>query len=238
MTETANLEIPLLEAAQAQKHVTVNEALIRLDALVQLRLQSLSLSIPPLEASEGHAWAIAENATAAWEGKDGKLALWDNGGWVFVEPRVGWCAWVLDINGEVRFDGVRWNEVAAASGPVSGAALRFRVLEFDQPIAAGGRQSTSQVVPAHSMVFGVTVRVISEITGTLTSWSLGAAGCDDRFGSDLGLSLNSHARGVLGTPLTEYTDMPIDLSPEGGEFSGGIIRFAVHYAELTLPSAV
>ena len=35
MTDTANLLLPLLQAAQAQKHVTVNEALLRLDALVQ-----------------------------------------------------------------------------------------------------------------------------------------------------------------------------------------------------------
>ena len=32
MTDTSQLGLPLLEPAQAQKHVTVNEALVRLDA--------------------------------------------------------------------------------------------------------------------------------------------------------------------------------------------------------------
>ena len=38
MAETAKLTLPLLEAAQAQKHVTVNEALVRLDAAAHLTL--------------------------------------------------------------------------------------------------------------------------------------------------------------------------------------------------------
>ena len=34
MSDSLNLNLPYVEAAQAQKHVTVNEALSRLDALV------------------------------------------------------------------------------------------------------------------------------------------------------------------------------------------------------------
>jgi len=33
MDETARIGLPLVQAAQAQKHVTVNEAFARLDAL-------------------------------------------------------------------------------------------------------------------------------------------------------------------------------------------------------------
>ena len=42
MVKTANLELPLVQAAQAQKHVTVNEALALLDAAAQLRLASIN----------------------------------------------------------------------------------------------------------------------------------------------------------------------------------------------------
>ena len=47
MGETANLGLPLLQPAQAQKHVTVNEALVRLDAALHLSLLSISTATPP-----------------------------------------------------------------------------------------------------------------------------------------------------------------------------------------------
>jgi hypothetical protein len=237
MSETANLSLPLLQSAQAQKHVTVNEALTRLDALVQLRLQSVAVLNPPVDAADGQAWAVPVGATDEWSGQDGRIAIRDNGGWVYAAPLAGWRAWVVDDSVEMRFGAADWQPVDAVAGP-SGAATIFHVMEFDHPVAAGGVQSTATLIPSHAMVLGVTARVISEITGTLGAWSLGADGSVNRFGSGLGLGLNSYARGVLGSPLTNYAPLPLDLTPEGGEFAGGAVRFAVHYAELTLPAEV
>ena len=42
MSETVNLELPLIAAAQAQKHVTHNEALAIADALIHLAVPSVS----------------------------------------------------------------------------------------------------------------------------------------------------------------------------------------------------
>jgi len=237
MANTANLSLPLLQAAQAQKHVIVNEALIRLDALVQLRLQSLKLSAPPLGVPDGLAWGVPVGGAGEWEGQDGRIALRDNGGWVFVTPLTGWRAFVVDAGTDMRWTGGGWTMVGGAVAP-SGAGIAFRVLEFDHPVAAGGVQNTAVAIPSHATVFGVTGRVIEEITGTLTSWRLGADGSDNRFGSGLGLGLNSYVRGVLGRPLTGYAAMPLRLSPEGGSFSGGMVRLAVHFTELSLPASV
>ena len=44
MTDTPRLALPVIEAAQAQKHVTHNEALVLLDALVQLTIESRTLN--------------------------------------------------------------------------------------------------------------------------------------------------------------------------------------------------
>ena len=52
--ETARFGMPLLQPAQAQKHVTVNEALMRLDASVNLVIQSVSQVSPPLAVLAGH----------------------------------------------------------------------------------------------------------------------------------------------------------------------------------------
>lgn len=47
MADTPNLGLPLLAAAQSQKHVTHNEALEELDGLVQCSVISRTLTSPP-----------------------------------------------------------------------------------------------------------------------------------------------------------------------------------------------
>ena len=48
-----NLALPLLLPAQAQKHVTHNEALALLDLLVQLRVQRFDARTPPEAPGDG-----------------------------------------------------------------------------------------------------------------------------------------------------------------------------------------
>ena len=47
MSDTTRLALPRLDAAQAQKHVTHNEALGLLDALVHLSLSARNVAAPP-----------------------------------------------------------------------------------------------------------------------------------------------------------------------------------------------
>ena len=50
MTESSpRLALPYLQPSQAQKHVTHNEALLRLDAIVQLALEAMGAEVPPME---------------------------------------------------------------------------------------------------------------------------------------------------------------------------------------------
>lgn len=103
---SANLELPYLAAAQAQKHVTHNEALELLDAIVQLTVVAFNAIAPPASAEDGEVWALGAGASGAWAGQGGKLALWSNGGWLFVTPRPGWRA---ASGTEFRiFDGTGW----------------------------------------------------------------------------------------------------------------------------------
>ena len=46
MSGTPRLALPLIEAAQAQKHVTHNEALVGFDTLVNLRVLDRDLTAP------------------------------------------------------------------------------------------------------------------------------------------------------------------------------------------------
>lgn len=87
-----NLALPFLLPAQAQKHVTHNEALGLLDVLVQLTVQDFSATTPPANPVEGVVWALGDTPTDAWAGQGGKLATWLGGAWQFITPRPGWRA--------------------------------------------------------------------------------------------------------------------------------------------------
>ncbi|QPH53775.1 DUF2793 domain-containing protein [Pontivivens ytuae] len=240
MTETAKLGLPLVQAAQAQKHVTVNEALARVDAMTQLRLVTVMRPTPPVAPADGDCHAVPAGATGDWAGEDGRVAVASAGLWSFVTPQMGWRAWDVAGQAALTHDGVDWrrDEAAVSAG---GAATLLRVVEVDHVIGAGEAVSTvAGIIPGPSQVVGVTGRVISPISGAgLTGWRLGVSGSDNRYGSSLGLGLNSYALGFTGQPITYWSATDLILTPEGGaSFDGGTVRLAVHLTELLPPAAV
>ncbi len=80
---------------QAQKHVTHNDALTRLDALVHLTVDSRSQTVPPAVPTELSAFIIPPGATGVFSGRTDQIALFEDGGWIFLTPRPGWQAWVV-----------------------------------------------------------------------------------------------------------------------------------------------
>lgn len=94
MSESPHLGLGYLAPAQAQKHVTVNEALRRLDALVQLGVLDRTLAAPPPGAAEGDRHIVGPAATGAWAGHDGEIAALLDGVWTFIAPKPGWLAYV------------------------------------------------------------------------------------------------------------------------------------------------
>lgn len=234
MTNTTQLGLPLLQASQAQKHVTVNEALARLDGIVMLTVQSQSVMVPPAIVSDGVVYSVPIGAVNEWDGQDGKLAVARNGGWDFVPPKRGWKSLILDEGMQAIHDGVNWRSGMATLSPQN-AGMSLKVVQADHMIAAGGVSITANIIPANAVVVGVTARVVAAVTGTLTSWQLGNPGAVGRYGSGLGLGVNSFACGVLGQPTAFYSATPLQMDATGGSFSGGVIRVAVHYLELTLP---
>ncbi|MDH7801742.1 MULTISPECIES: DUF2793 domain-containing protein [unclassified Rhizobium] len=93
MTEqTARLRLPYILPSQAQKHVTHNEALQRLDAIVQLVIKDV-VAAPPDNAPEGDCFLLSVDAAGDWAGKGGKLAFRQDGAWLSIVPQPGWTAW-------------------------------------------------------------------------------------------------------------------------------------------------
>lgn len=235
MADTARLTLPLVAPAQAQKHVTVNEAFARLDGLVQLVLQSVSTTTPPLTAPEGDCYHVPLGAVNAWAGQGGQIAMASGGGWIFVPAHPGFRAFIADENRHAAFDGTVWVSGIAASSP-NGATFQHDVLEFDHTLGAGPTSTLPVALPANSIVYGITGRVLSEITGTCTAFRLGVTGSDNRYGAGLGLGAGSWLMGLTGSPLTYYSDEDLIFTAEGGDFASGTVRVAIHLARLTLPA--
>lgn len=233
--QTQRLGLPLVQAAQAQKHVTVNESLARLDGLVNLVLQSTSQTAPPLAILEGSCYAVPAGAAGAWSGEEGRIAIASNGGWMFVDAQAGMRAFIVDAGAQAIHDGIDWVQGALTLGSF-GSALVARTAQAEVLVTPGASVTTSLIVPNAAMVIGATARVTDAISGTLTSWKMGTEGAVDRFGSSLGLQRGSWARGMLSQPFTYWSPTPVILTATGGSFAGGKVRLAVHWLELTLPS--
>jgi hypothetical protein len=120
MDKTTNLSLPYIMAAQAQKHVTHNEDIRALNAVVQLSATSKSLSAPPANPIEGQRFIIAASPTGAWQGKTGQIAAWQDGAWMFYPPQEGWLAWVTNDDALFAWDGTNW--VQAGGGDGGGSA--------------------------------------------------------------------------------------------------------------------
>lgn len=238
MSSTAQFGLPLVQAAQAQKHVTVNEALSRLDAFCQLRLASRVIDAPPADPVEGVAYAVPQGGTGFWAGHDGQIAVYTNGGWAFQTPLTGWEAWVADEALRVTYWNGAW--VLSVQALSNGAAVtRDMILEQDHILVAGSSNVTADIIPAGAIVYAVTGRVIDPVTGdTGTSWSLGVPGASGRYGSGYGFGLNSFAQGLTGQPQAYYSTSGLLIEADSGDFIGGTIRFAVHARVFSPPAPV
>ncbi|MGD1884146.1 MAG: DUF2793 domain-containing protein [Paracoccaceae bacterium] len=108
-----NLNLPLIAPSQAQKHVTHNEAILRLDGLAQLVILELEATAPPAAPAEGATYDIASDATGIWAGQGPALATWLNNGWIYSAPQPGWQAYCIATGDQRIWDGTAW----AASSP-------------------------------------------------------------------------------------------------------------------------
>lgn len=116
MSETTNLRLPLLAAAQAQKHVTHNEALLKLDALLHLEVIDRDLAAPPESPADGDRYIVAAGASGAWAGEDGHVAAWQDGAWRFHAPQTGWRAYVRDEGALCVKAAAGWVALGAGGG--------------------------------------------------------------------------------------------------------------------------
>lgn len=112
MENTPNLSLPYLMPSQAQKHVTHNEALDLLDALVQIAVLDKDIATPPATPGDGDRYIVAATPTGDWAGQAGKIAVFRDGGWSFLQPRAGWHCFLADDLAFICWTGSAWKQVS------------------------------------------------------------------------------------------------------------------------------
>jgi hypothetical protein len=234
MTDTPRLKLPAIEAAQAQKHVTHNEALTLLDCLVQLTVESRALTAPPVSPAEGAVYIPSTGASGAWSGWDNQLALYSGGGWQRIAAVSGVKAWVKAERLTLTYEDGDWRDGVALTAHGGRVTLRAKEEELT---LSGAYVETAEAafIPNRAVVLGVAARTTLAITGA-TSYAVGIAGEANKFGDLLGTSLGATNIGVIG-PTAFYANTRVRVTANGGGFSGGKVRLVVYFLEMSAPSA-
>lgn len=125
MTDSARLALPWLDAGQAQKEWTHNEALALLDIAVQASVERVGIDVPPANPAVGACWILGAAPTGAWAGRAAAITGWTEGGWRFVVPRPGFSAWSVADATVVRYGATGWrlDRVAPIAAPSGGAVM-------------------------------------------------------------------------------------------------------------------
>ena len=202
-TPTPILGLPLIEAAQLQKHLPINEALARLDALTHLAVASRSENAPPSSPAEGERWIVGPDPTGDWSAHAGEIAIFQNGGWIFVPPVEGMAARISDEGAYLLHDGADWT-------PLAGEAALAPALSLLEPLTPAADQipyyaSTSAAALASLTPFGRSV--LGASTGATLREALGLGSAQSVAFEGLGLggsTADATNRFAVSTPAALF----------------------------------
>lgn len=255
MVTTTNLMLPYIMAAQAQKHVTHNEALRQLDAIVQLAVIDRDRAEPPLSPSEGDRHIVAAaDASGAWEGHEGQIAAFQDAAWAFYTPNEGWLAWVSAENTALVFSGGDWIEfsgsmdvnpvplvgVNATADATNKLAVKSDAVLISHDDVTPG--SGNVQLKLNKNASGATASVLYQ-----TGWSgraeFGTAGDDDfhvKVSADGSAwreaIVVNRVTGAVSMPLTPPLAAPFNLLKDAGRFAGSPEPQAASISSFTAPS--
>ncbi len=181
--DTTILSLPLILPAQAQKHVTHNEALAVLDLIVQLAVINRTLTTAPALPAVGDRHIVAAAATGPWAGQSGRIALFTETGWQFTAPLLGWQAHVLAEGATAVFDGAGWKTPAqspliATQVGVSASPDATNRLSVSSPATLLNHAGAGHQLKLNKAAAGDTASLLFQ-TGFSGRAEMGTAGTDD-----------------------------------------------------------
>lgn len=124
------------------------------------------------------------------------------------------------------------------TGTNTGAATNIKSVAASTTLA--GATTTSVLIPAGSLVIGVTARVTTLITGA-TTWSLGDGTTATRWAATKALAAGTTSTqadyGATGVPAFFQAATNVVVTANGSNFTGGVLRVVVFYQDVTAPTA-
>lgn len=178
------LALPFIQPAQAQKHVTHNEALRILDVLVQATVLTRGANTPPATPAAGDRHITGPAPTGLWAGQPGTVALWeDPSGWAFFTPAEGWTAHVVAEDAAVTFIDGQWRAFADRTLRLARLGIGTDAAGTDVLAAAGTSTLLTHAGAGHQLKVN---KALATNTASLlfqTGWSgraeMGTTGSDD-----------------------------------------------------------
>ncbi len=208
MTEASPLlGLPYIQPAQAQKHVTHNEAIRRLDLLTQIAVRSATLTAPPSDLVDGDRFILPVGAPEPWAAA-GHIACRDGAAWTILAPNTGWLVWIADEARLVVWTGSAW---AATGGGfdmlgVNATADATNRLAISAPASLFNHEGQGHQIKLNKATAFDTGAVLFQ-----TNWSgraeLGLAGSDD-FAIKVSADGNSFAEALRVDRMTGRVAFP------------------------------
>ncbi|MEO8530043.1 MAG: DUF2793 domain-containing protein, partial [Deltaproteobacteria bacterium] len=178
--QTSILAMPYIMPSQAQKHVTHNEAIKVLDALVQLAVTSMTTNAPPGSPAEGARYIVGPSPSGLWAGLGGSLVAWLDGMWEVFVPQTGWLATVADQGIIAIYSGSVWT-IATQNLPMLGVnttADTSNRLAVSSPATLLNHAGNGHQLKLNKNAIGDTGSVLFQ-TGFSGRAEFGLAGTDD-----------------------------------------------------------
>ncbi len=220
------LSLPYIQPAQAQKHVTHNEALRLLDMLVQPAVLNRTLAAPPAALVPGDRHIVGAGASGDWAGQEGRIALWTATGWQFFAPQPGWQCYVLAEGATVVWSGTAW-QVLARLVPefdmlgIATTADAVNRLAVAAPATLLTHAGAGHQVKVNKASAGDTASLLFQ-----TGWSgraeMGLAGNDD-FAIKVSPNGSAFYTGLQVAAATGHVSVPQNLNV-GGLLGGGAVQ--------------
>ncbi len=246
--ESLHLKLPYLAAAQAQKHVTHNDALRLLDSIVQLVVLDSSLADPPASPADGDRYIVADSATGDWAGHDGEVASFVDGAWAFAAAEAGWLAFDVAASALLVRQAGGWEPLGGFLGAIDQLGINATADATNRLAVSSEAVLFSGIEAADGGSGDIRFVVNKEADGDTASllfqsgWSgraeVGLAGDTDfvfkvsadgsawteaiRIDKDTGLSTLLYDNGTSGLAATTVQDA-IDEVAAGGGGGGGAV---------------
>jgi hypothetical protein len=124
-SNSARHQLPFLAVGQAQKEITHNEALLRIDALLHMVVES-ELSTPPtiaVDTQTGQCWLIGPSPTGQWQGKQGQIASWTGASWRYLVPVDRMKVYNKALGIDMLRSQTAWIAPALIANPLAGSVI-------------------------------------------------------------------------------------------------------------------